>query len=60
MGYINKSTKAQSVQKVINDALDILHNVGIPLSTKKERGLEKMAMCLLAVSGVTTDWKVAK
>jgi len=58
--YISKSTKSKPVQKLINEALDILESVGIPLSTKSERGLERMAVCFLVVAGVTKDWKKAK
>jgi len=58
--YITKSTKSLQVQKIINEALDILECVGIPLATKTERALERMAMSFLAVAGVTTDWKQAK
>jgi hypothetical protein len=56
--YIPKSTKSKAVQKIINEALDILESVGIPM-TKTERGLERMAVCLLAVAGVTKDWSKA-
>jgi BsuBI/PstI restriction endonuclease domain/BsuBI/PstI restriction endonuclease HTH domain len=57
--YITKSTKSASVQKIINEALDILDSVGVPLSTKTVRGLERMAVCFLAVSVVTEDWTTA-
>ena len=57
--YIPKSTKSKAVQKIINEALDILESVGIPM-TKTERGLERMAVCFLAVAGVTKDWTKAK
>ena len=56
--YITKSTKSKQVQKIINEALDILENVGIPMD-KTERGLEKMAVCFLAVANVTKDWSKA-
>ncbi len=58
--YISKSTKSKSVQKIINEALEILENVGIPMTSKTERGLERMAVCLLAVAGVRKDWSKAK
>lgn len=58
--YIPKSNKSKSIQKIINEALDILESVGIPMNTKTERGLERMAVCFLAVAGVTKDWKNAK
>ena len=58
--FISNSNKSKSVQKIINEALDILESVGIPFNTKSERGLERMAVCFLAVAGVTKDWKKAK
>lgn len=57
--YIPKSTKSKSVQKIINEAIEILESVGIPLNTKTERGMEKMAVCFLAVAGVKKDWSKA-
>ncbi|RYY00018.1 restriction endonuclease, partial [bacterium] len=48
--------KAQHVQQLITQALDILNQVGIPMIGKSSRGMEKMAMSLLAVAGVTTSW----
>lgn len=58
--FIPKSKKTKSTKKVINEALDILESVGIPVKTKTERGLVKMAVCFLAVAGVTKDWSKAK
>lgn len=58
--YISKSNKSKTTQKIINEALDILESLGIPVDNKTERGLERMAMCFLAVSGVTNDWSKAK
>lgn len=58
--YIPKSTKSKSVQRIINEALEILESVGIPMTSKTERGLERMAVCFLAVAGVTKDWSRAK
>lgn len=58
--YIFKSNKPKSVQKLMNEALDILAKVGIPLETKSNRGLERMAVCFLAVAGVKKEWKEAK
>ena len=57
--YITKSTKSKSVQKIINEALEILDSVGIPLNSKTERAMEKMAVCFLAVAGVKKDWSKA-
>lgn len=58
--FISKSTKSKSVQRVINEALEILESVGIPFADKTERSLERMAICFLAVADVTKDWKTAK
>jgi hypothetical protein len=58
--HISNSKKSKAVQKIINEALDILESVGIPFNAKSERGLERMAVCFLAVAGVTKDWKKAK
>ncbi len=58
--YITKSSKSKSVQKIINEALEILESVGIPMNIKTERGLERMALCFLAVADVTKDWSKAK
>lgn len=58
--YITKSTKSKPVQKILNEALDILYSIGIPFEGKKERGLEKMAMSFLALLDVKKNWKNAK
>ena len=57
--YITKSTKSVPIQKMINEALEILENVGIPLESKTERGMERMAVCFLAVASVTDTWSEA-
>lgn len=58
--YTPNSKKSLSVQNRINEALDILESVGIPLHTKTERGLERLAVCFLAVAGITNDWSKAQ
>jgi type II restriction enzyme len=58
--YIPKSSKSESIQQIINEALDILESAGIPMDSKTERGLERMAVCFLAVAGVIKDWSKAK
>lgn len=57
--HIPKSTKSKAVQNIINEALDILESVGIPMNNT-ERSLERMAVCFLAVAGVTINWNEAK
>ena len=58
--YIPKSKKSKSTKRIINEALEILESVGIPLKDETERRLERIAVCFLAVAGVTKDWKKAK
>jgi len=58
--YIPNSKKSAHVKRLINEALDILQNVGIPFVGKRDRGLENMAMAFLAVAGITNNWKEAK
>jgi hypothetical protein len=58
--YIKKSNKSTLNQQLINEALDILEHAGIPFENKTEKGLQSMAMCFLAVAGVTKSWKDAK
>ena len=58
--YIEKSTKSVLNKKLINEALDILESVGIPFEDKTEKALQSMAMCFLAVAGITKSWKEAK
>jgi type II restriction enzyme len=58
--YISKSTKSNTTQQLINEALDILDSVGIPVENKTERALERMAMCFLAVAGITKEWESAQ
>ena len=55
-----KNTKSPEIRQIINEALDILECVGIPLTGKTRRSLERMAMCFLAVADVTTDWQQAR
>jgi hypothetical protein len=57
--YLPESKKAANVKQLINEALDILHQAGIPIAGKSTRATERMAMAFLAVSGVTQNWKEA-
>ncbi|MEK7434157.1 MAG: BsuBI/PstI family type II restriction endonuclease [Cyanobacteriota bacterium] len=58
--YIHKSKKSESIQKIINEALDILDGIGIPFEGKTERDLEKMAMSFLSLVDVKSIWQNAK
>lgn len=57
--YLPASAKSESVRRLVNEALDILESVGLPLAFT-ERRLERMALCVLAVAGVTKDWATAQ
>jgi type II restriction enzyme len=57
--YITDSNKKRAIQKMENEALDILESVGIPFTGLTERRLERMAVCFLAVASVTDDWSQA-
>ncbi len=57
--YISNSKKPNNIKILIDEALDILFSVGIPLDQTTERRLERTAMCFLAVAGVTGSWKNA-
>ena len=53
MSYFSKSQKPTQVVQLLKDAIDILVSVGIPITDKTERKLERMAMSFMAVAGVT-------
>lgn len=50
--FITKSKKPKAIRQVINEALFLLNNLGIPFEGLTERRLEKMAMSFLAVVDV--------
>lgn len=58
--YLPSSTKSKPVQKIINEAIDILESIGIPVLDQTERSLERMGMSFLALTDVKKDWKSAK
>lgn len=60
--YFKKSNKPPRIRILLNEALEILEAVGIPVSSRTPRGLERMAMCMLAVAGVksSNSWAKAK
>lgn len=55
-----ESKKSKKIKLLLNEALDILDSVGIPLHGMTARGLERMAVCFLAVAGVSKDWGKTK
>lgn len=58
--YLPSSTKSKPVQKIINEAINILESIGIPVLDQTERSLERMGMSFLALTDVKKDWKSAK
>ncbi|MFN8453301.1 MAG: BsuBI/PstI family type II restriction endonuclease [Anaerolineae bacterium] len=44
----------------MNEAVEILHSVGIPLERQTQRRLERTVVCFLAVAGVTDSWQLAQ
>jgi type II restriction enzyme len=59
MKYLTKTKKSKNVAKIIDEAIDVLISVGIPIEDKTERSLERMAMAFLAVAGITQQWTEA-
>lgn len=57
---MSRSAKTAQVQRLESEALDILASVGIPVDDKTVRAKQMMAVCLLAVAGVTKSWSEAK
>lgn len=56
MKYLKRCKKSKAVIEIIEEAIDILAIVGIPIEERTERSLERMAMAFLAVAGVTKQW----
>lgn len=57
----NFRDKDAATQRLVNEALDVLSGLGVPLTDLSPRRLEKMAMAFLAVLGVTASkgWRSA-
>lgn len=58
--YFPNSAKSPPIKKLLNEAIEILHSVGIPVERQTQRRLERMAVCFLAVAGVTNSWQSAQ
>lgn len=60
--YKTFKEKPESIKNLINEALYILENIGIPFKELSSRGLERMALAFLAVLDVkkSDDWRFAK
>jgi type II restriction enzyme len=57
--YISKSKKTKNLQQLINEALYILDNLGVPLEGITLRRRERIGMAFLAVANIkqSGDWK---
>ena len=60
MKYLSKSKKSPQVVIIIEQAIEIMAAIGLPIEDKTERAIEKMAMSFLAVADVTNNWTEAK
>lgn len=58
--YLPNSLKSKPTQKIINEAIDILDSIGLPVSDQTERSLERMGMSFLALTDVKKNWNTAK
>lgn len=58
--YFPKSKKPQNIKRLLNEGVQILENVGIPIKKLTTRRLERMVMSFLAVAGITNTWKSAQ
>lgn len=58
--FLPKSTKGRAVKRMLNEALDILSSVGIPVEAEPLRRRERMAACMMAVAGVSRKWSEAQ
>ena len=54
--------KTDSVKKLIQQAAELIFQVGVPLKDLSPRRIEKMSMCLLALCDITNldNWKQSK
>lgn len=55
-----KSRKSDRVKLLLNETVEVLSSLGIPIAGLTQRRLEKMAMSFLAVAGVTETWSQAQ
>lgn len=54
------SMKSRTVKRLLNEALEIMDAVGIPVEDTTIRRRERMAVCMMAVGGVTRKWSQAQ
>ncbi|NUM88780.1 MAG: hypothetical protein HUU37_06220 [Bdellovibrionales bacterium] len=55
--YFPGSHKPLASKTLLNEAVEIFYQVGIPIEQVTQRRLERMAMCFLAVAGIRDSWQ---
>jgi len=60
MQHLKNNNKSDQIKKLLEQTIEIMVEVGIPIENQTERRIERMAMALLAVAGVTSKWSEAK
>jgi type II restriction enzyme len=60
MKFLVKSKKSPEIIKIIDEAIEILESVGIPILGATERSIERMAMAFLAVGNIKQKWTEAE
>ncbi len=58
--YFPYSNKPVAIKTLLNEAVEILQQVGIPVEQLTQRRLERMVMSFLAVAGITDSWQQIK
>jgi hypothetical protein len=58
--YLKNNQKSANVRVIIEEAIDIISVMGVPILEQTERRKERMAMAFLAVAGVTSSWQEAR
>lgn len=55
--YFPGSHKPLASKTLLNEAVEIFQQAGIPIEQLTKRRLERMAMCFLAVAGIRDSWQ---
>ena len=60
MQHLKNNNKSDKIKKILEQTIEVIVRVGIPIENQTERRIERMAMALLAVAGVVSKWSEAK
>lgn len=55
--HFPRSDKSPVNKTLLNEAVEIFQQVGIPMGQLTKRRLERMAMCFLVVAGIRDSWQ---